>query len=112
MKLITAVIQRNKLESVTHALAERGVGGLTVTDVHGYGTQKGRKEVFRGKTYEADFLPKSRIDVIVPAEEVEEVIDTIVAAAKTGAIGDGKVWSTPLTGVVRVRTGEHGVDAI
>ncbi|GAA1141450.1 P-II family nitrogen regulator [Nesterenkonia lutea] len=112
MKLITAVIQRNKLDPVTKALAERGVGGLTVMDVMGYGTQKGRKEVFRGKTYEAGFLPKTRIDVIVPAAEAEGVIDTIVAAAKTGSIGDGKVWATPLSGIVRVRTGEHGEDAI
>ncbi|TDS87765.1 P-II family nitrogen regulator [Nesterenkonia aurantiaca] len=112
MKLITAVIQRNKLEPVTKALAERGVGGLTVMDVQGYGSQKGRKEVFRGKTYETTFLPKTRIDVIVPAEEAEAVIDTIVAAAKTGSIGDGKVWASPLTGLVRVRTGEHGPDAI
>lgn len=112
MKLITAVIQRNKLEAVTHALSEKGVGGLTVTDVMGYGSQKGRKEVFRGKTYEVDFLSKTRIDVIVDGEIVEEIIDTIVEAARTGSIGDGKVWATQLTGVVRVRTGEHGEDAI
>lgn len=112
MKLITAVIQRNKLDAVTDALAEKGVGGLTVTDVMGYGSQKGRKEVFRGQTYEANFLSKTRIDVIVDGEIVEEIIDTIVEAARTGSIGDGKVWATQLTGVVRVRTGEHGKDAI
>lgn len=112
MKLVTAVIQRKKLDAVTEALTAKGIGGATVTDVLGYGTQGGRKEVFRGKEYSVDFLPKTKIEVIVPAEIVEEVIDTIVEAARTGSIGDGKVWATELTGVVRVRTGEHGKDAI
>lgn len=112
MKLVTAVIQRKKLDAVTEALTAKGIGGATVTDVLGYGTQGGRKEVFRGKEYSVDFLPKTKIEVIVPAEIVEGVIDTIVEAARTGSIGDGKVWATELTGVVRVRTGEHGKDAI
>lgn len=112
MKLVTAVIQRKKLDAVTEALTAKGIGGATVTDVLGYGTQGGRKEVFRGKEYSVDFLPKTKIEAIVPAEIVEEVIDTIVEAARTGSIGDGKVWATELTGVVRVRTGEHGKDAI
>ncbi len=112
MKLVTAVIQRKKLDPVTEALAAKGIGGATVTDVLGYGTQGGRKEVFRGKEYSVDFLPKTKIEVIVPAEIVEEIIDTIVEAARTGSIGDGKVWATELTGVVRVRTGEHGKEAI
>lgn len=112
MKLVTAVIQRRKLDAVTDALSAKGVGGLTVTDVLGYGSQKGRKEIFRGKEHNVDFLPKTRIDVIVAGEIVEEIIDTIVEAARTGEIGDGKVWATALTGVVRVRTGEHGTDAI
>lgn len=112
MKLVTAVIQRKKLDAVTEALTAKGIGGATVTDVLGYGTQGGRKEVFRGKEYSVDFLPKTKIEVIVPAEIVEEAIDTIVEAARTGSIGDGKVWATELTGVVRVRTGEHGKDAI
>lgn len=112
MKLVTAVIQRKKLDPVTEALAAKGIGGATVTDVLGYGTQGGRKEVFRGKEYSVDFLPKTKIEVIVPTEIVEEIIDTIVEAARTGSIGDGKVWATELTGVVRVRTGEHGKEAI
>ncbi|WP_120003040.1 P-II family nitrogen regulator [Nesterenkonia muleiensis] len=112
MKLVTAVIQRKKLDAVTEALATKGIGGLTVTDVLGYGTQGGRKEVFRGKEFSVDFLPKTKIEVVVPGEIVEEIIDAIVAAARTGEIGDGKVWATEITGVVRVRTGEHGADAI
>lgn len=112
MKLVTAVIQRKKLEAVTAALSAKGIGGATVTDVLGYGAQGGRKEVFRGKEYSVDFLPKTKLEVIVPARIVEEIIDTIVEAARTGSIGDGKVWATDLTGVVRVRTGEHSEDAI
>lgn len=112
MKLITAVIKRKKLHDVTEALAAKGIGGLTVTDVLGYGAQGGRKEVFRGKEFSVDFLPKTKIEVIVPSDIVEEVIETIVAAARTGEIGDGKIWSTELIGVVRVRTGEKDADAI
>ncbi|WP_044495535.1 P-II family nitrogen regulator [Nesterenkonia massiliensis] len=112
MKLITAIIQRKKLDDVTEALAAKGVGGLTVSDVQGHGTQKGRREIFRGKEFTVDFLPKTRIDVVIPAEEAEEIIETIASAARTGEIGDGKIWSTQLSGVVRVRTGEHGADAI
>ncbi|GFZ85969.1 P-II family nitrogen regulator [Nesterenkonia alkaliphila] len=112
MKLVTAIIQRRKLEAVTESLTAAGVGGLTATDVLGYGSQKSRKEVFRDREHAVDFLPKTKIEVIVPTEVVEQVIDTIVDAARTGEIGDGKVWSTDLVGVVRVRTGEHGSDAI
>lgn len=112
MKLITAVIKSNKLDAVTEALKEAGIKGLTVTEVHGYGTQGGRKEVYRGNEYTEKFLPKTKIEVIVPADVVESVIDVIVASARTGEIGDGKVWASELTGLVRVRTGEHGADAI
>lgn len=114
MKLITAIIQRRKLDDVTEALVGQGVGGMTVTDAMGHGAQKGRKEVFRGKTYETDLLPKTRIEVIVNDEAAEDIIYTIVGAAKTGegTIGDGKVWATPISTVVRVRTGERGTDAL
>ncbi|GAA1821651.1 P-II family nitrogen regulator [Nesterenkonia flava] len=112
MKLITAIIQRKKLDAVTEALAAKGVGGLTVSDVLGYGNQKGRREIFRGKEFNVDFIPKTRIDVIISAEDAEDIIETIAVAARTGEIGDGKIWSTPLSGVVRVRTGEHGEEAI
>lgn len=112
MILITAIIQRKKLDAVTEALATKGVGGLTVSDVLGYGSQKGRKEIFRGKEFTVDFIPKTRIDVIIAAEQAEDLIETIAAAARTGEIGDGKIWSTELAGVVRVRTGEQGLDAV
>ena len=114
LKLVTAVIKGTRLDAVTAALADKGIGGLTVTDVLGYGNQGGRKEVYRGREYTENFLPKSKIEVIVPADAVEDIIETIVQAARTGAgeIGDGKVWASELTGLVRVRTGEHGTDAL
>ena len=112
LKLITAVIKSTRLDAVTTALADHGIAGLTATEVLGYGSQGGRKEVYRGKEYTEKFLPKTKIEVIVDADVVEKIIDVIVDAARTGEIGDGKVWASELTGVVRVRTGEHGHDAI
>ncbi|GAA4996792.1 P-II family nitrogen regulator [Kitasatospora paranensis] len=112
MKLITAVVKPFKLDEVKTALQERGVHGLTVTEASGYGRQHGHTEVYRGAEYRIDLVPKVRIEVVVEDEVADEVMDTIVTAARTGKIGDGKVWSVPVDGIVRVRTGERGPDAV
>lgn len=112
MKLITAIFQPFRLDDVKDALAGQGITGLTVTEVSGYGTQKGHSEVYRGAEYQIDFIPKSRIDVVVDDADFEVVIDAIVTAARTGKIGDGKVWATDIAEIVRVRTGERGSEAI
>ena len=112
MQLITAIIKKRKLDAVADALSAQGVGGMTVTEVLGYGSQKGTTQVFRGRAVQGDFLRKTRVDVIVNDEEVDQIIDVIVQAAHSGAIGDGKVWSTPVGQVVRVRTGERGAEAV
>lgn len=112
MKLVTAVVKPFKLDDIKEVLASFGVSGLTVSEVRGYGRQKGHTEVYRGAEYTVDFLPKIRIDVLVDARDADGVVNAIVEAARTGKIGDGKVWVTPLDDVVRVRTGERGLDAI
>ncbi len=112
MKLITAVIKPFKLEDVHTALASFGVAGLTVTEVRGYGRQKGHTEVFRGAEYRIDLLPKVRVDVLVDDADAAEALAVLVKAAHTGSIGDGKVWVTPVETVVRVRTGERGAEAL
>jgi nitrogen regulatory protein P-II 1 len=112
MKLVTAVVKPFKLEDVKQSLSALGVAGLTVSEVQGYGRQKGHTEVYRGAEYQVDFVPKVRIDVLIDAEEVGKVVDALVAAARTGKIGDGKVWVTPVEDVIRVRTGERGLDAL
>lgn len=112
MKLVTAIIKPYRLEDVHAALASFGVAGMTVTEVRGYGRQKGHTEVFRGAEYRVDLLPKLRVDVVVDDDSADEVVDLLVSAARTGSIGDGKVWVTPVETVVRVRTGERGGDAI
>ncbi|MEW1908866.1 P-II family nitrogen regulator [Kitasatospora sp. NPDC085895] len=112
MKLITAVVKPFKLDEVKTALQERGVHGLTVTEASGYGRQHGHTEVYRGAEYRIDLVPKVRIEVVVEDEDAEDVMDTIVVAARTGKIGDGKVWCVPVDGIVRVRTGERGPDAV
>ncbi|MEW6693395.1 Nitrogen regulatory protein P-II [Tepidimonas thermarum] len=112
MKQITAVIKPFKLEEVREALAEQGVTGLTVTEVKGFGRQKGHTELYRGAEYVVDFLPKVRIDVVVRDEDVERCIDAIVRAARTGKIGDGKIFVTPVAKVIRIRTGEEDDAAI
>lgn len=112
MRLIVAVIKPVKLDEVRAALDEAGVGGLTVTEANGYGRQKGHTEVYRGAEYEVAMVPKLRIEVLVDESEAAVVIDAIVAAARTGRIGDGKVWSVTVDDVVRVRTGEHGPGAL
>lgn len=112
MRQVTAVIKPFKLDDVRAALELLGVQGLTVSEVHGYGRQRGHTEVYRGAEYVVDLVPKVRIDVVVAAESAEAVVTAIASAARTGKIGDGKVWVTPVETVVRVRTGERGPDAI
>jgi len=112
MKKIEAIIKPFKLEEVKDALGEVGVEGMTVTEVKGFGRQKGHKEIYRGAEYQVDFLPKIKIEVAVEAGLVETVVTAIMTAARTGKIGDGKIFITPLEGVIRIRTGESGNDAI
>jgi nitrogen regulatory protein P-II 1 len=112
MKLIAAIIKPFKLDEVREALAEIGVSGLTVTEVKGFGRQKGHTELYRGAEYVVDFLPKIRVEVVVPAEMVEGAIDAIVKAAHTGKIGDGKIFVTAVEQAIRIRTGESGTDAL
>jgi nitrogen regulatory protein P-II 1 len=112
MRLVTAVIKPFKLEDVKVALESFGVQGLTVTEVQGYGRQRGHTEVYRGAEYTVDFVPKVRLEVLVDDGDAADVVDVIVKSAQTGKIGDGKVWSVPVDTVVRVRTGERGSDAL
>jgi len=112
MRLIQAVIKPFKLDDVRDALNELGVSGLTVSEVKGYGRQRGHTEVYRGAEYVVEFLPKLRIDVVVTDDHVQAVTDAIVNAAKTGKIGDGKIFVTPVENAVRIRTGERGDDAL
>jgi nitrogen regulatory protein P-II 1 len=112
MKLIIAIIKPFKLDEVKTALAEAGIEGMTVGEVKGFGRQKGHTEVYRGSEYTVDFLPKVKIEIAVPDETVSKAIEAITGAAKTGKIGDGKVFVVPLETVVRIRTGESGDAAI
>ena len=112
MKLITAIIKPFKADDVRDALREIGVRGLTVSDAQGNGRQGGHTEVYRGAEYQIDFVPKIRMEVLVDDDDAPHVIETIVTAARTGRIGDGKVWVQNLEEAVRVRTGERGVEAI
>ena len=112
MKLITAIIKPFKLDEVRESLSALGVQGMTVTEVKGYGRQKGHTEIYRGAEYAVSFLPKLKIEVAVKAELASAVIDAIVSKAKTGQIGDGKIFVTPLEQVVRIRTGETDGDAL
>lgn len=112
MKLVTAIVKPFVLEDVKGALEQLGVLGMTVSEVQGYGRQKGHTEVYRGAEYSVDFVPKTKIEVLADDDQAEKVVDAIVETARTGKIGDGKVWVTPVETVVRVRTGERGADAI
>ena len=112
MKQVTAIIKPFKLDEVREALAEVGVNGLTVMEVKGFGRQKGHTELYRGAEYVVDFLPKIRIDVVVPAALADATIDAIVKSAFTGKIGDGKIFVTAVEQAVRIRTGETGADAL
>ena len=112
MRLVTAVIKPFKLDDVKAALEQVGVAGMTVSEVQGFGRQRGHTEVYRGAEYTVAFVPKLRVEVLVDDAEATRVVDAIVAAASTGSIGDGKVWSTQVDDVVRVRTGERGAEAL
>jgi len=112
MKLITAILKPSKLEDVKNALQEHGVAGMTVSEASGFGRQKGHSEVCRGAEYTVDLIPKVRLEVLADDAEAAAVVEVIVKAASTGTIGDGKIWTTPVDQVVRVRTGERGSEAI
>jgi nitrogen regulatory protein P-II 1 len=112
MKLITAIVKPFTLDDVKVGLEEAGVLGMTVSEIQGYGRQKGHTEVYRGAEYSVDFVPKVRIEVVVDDSIVDKVVDSIIRTARTGKIGDGKVWVSPVETIVRVRTGERGTDAI
>ena len=112
MKKVEAIIKPFKLDEVKESLSEIGVHGMTVTEVEGFGRTGGKKEVYRGSAYVVDFVPKVKLEIIVPEESVRQVVNAIVEAAKTGRIGDGKIFVTPVDEVIRIRTGETGEDAI
>ena len=112
MKLVTAIIKPFTLDDVKAALEQIGVLGMTVSEVQGYGRQKGHTEVYRGAEYSVDFVPKVRVEVVADDALADKVVDAVVEAARTGKIGDGKVWVSPVDSVIRVRTGERGADAV
>ena len=112
MKLVIAIIKPFKLDEVRDALNTIGVHGMTVTEVKGYGRQKGHTEIYRGAEYAVNFLPKVRLEIAVPSDQVEKVIDAVLGAAKTGQIGDGKVFVTSIERAIRIRTGETDTDAL
>jgi nitrogen regulatory protein P-II 2 len=112
MKLITAIIKPFKLDDVRQAVTEIGVQGITVTEVKGYGRQRGHTELYRGAEYVVDFLPKTKLELAVADNIVEQVVETIVNTARTGKIGDGKIFVSPLDEVIRIRTGETGSEAV
>ena len=109
MKLVTAIVKPHRVDEIKEALRDLGVNGLTTTDVEGFGRQRGHTEVYRGAEYQ---VPKVRLEVLVPDEEVQGVVDAVVKAARTGKIGDGKLWVTEAEQVIRIRTGEMGPDAV
>jgi nitrogen regulatory protein P-II 1 len=112
MKLITAIVKPHRIEEVKEALRDIGVNGLTTTDVEGFGRQRGHTEVYRGAEYQVDFVPKVKVEVVVADDDAQGVIDAIEKAARTGKIGDGKIWVTEAEQVIRIRTGERGPDAL
>jgi nitrogen regulatory protein P-II 1 len=112
MKKIEAIIRHHKLDDVKKALTERGVAGITITEVRGFGRQKGHTEMYRGTEYTVDFLPKIKVEVVIPDAKLQTVLDTIVRAAQTGQVGDGKIFVSDLVDVVRIRTGESGESAV
>jgi len=112
MKLVTAILRPHSLDAVKQALQDAGVAGLTVTEAQGFGRQRGHTEVYRGAEYSIDFLPKLRVEVLADDAEVERIVEAITVAANSGKIGDGKIWVLPVDDVVRVRTREHGTDAL
>ena len=112
MKLITAIVKPYKLDEVKNALKQAGAAGMTASEVQGFGRQAGHTEVYRGAEYTVDFVPKVKIEVLAPETDVSAILDAIVESARTGKIGDGKIWVTAVDGVLRIRTGEMGGEAI
>lgn len=112
MKKVEAIIKPFKLDEVKEALGSIGIQGMTITEVKGFGRQKGHKEIYRGAEYLVDFLPKIKVEMVVVSEMVDQVIEKVVAAARTGTIGDGKIFVTPVENIVRIRTGEKDADAV
>ncbi len=112
MRLITAIVKPFKVDDVKQALKDAGAAGVTVSEVQGFGRQRGHTEVYRGAEYTIDFVPKVRIELLADDADVERLLDAVIAAARTGKIGDGKVWVTQVDHVVRIRTGERGTEAL
>lgn len=112
MKKIEAIVKPHKLDDVKEALTGAGIVGMTITEVRGFGRQKGHTEMYRGGEYKIDFLPKMKLEIVVPDDRADTVVELITKAAKTGSIGDGKIFLSPLDDAVRIRTGEHGEHAI
>ncbi|MCH2114085.1 MAG: P-II family nitrogen regulator [Pirellulales bacterium] len=112
MKKVEAVVRPNKLEDIKDALTKQGVAGMTVTEVRGFGRQKGHSETYRGTEYTVDFLPKVKIEVVVSDDKAQSVLDTVIKTAQTGQIGDGKIFVADLDQIVRIRTGETGEEAV
>jgi nitrogen regulatory protein PII len=112
VKLVVAIVKPFKLDEVKEALRDAGVNGLTTTEVEGFGRQRGHTEVYRGAEYQVDFVPKVKIEIVCDDEQVTQIVDAIAKAARTGKIGDGKIWVVPAEQVVRIRTGEMGPDAL
>ena len=112
MKKIEAIVRHYKLEDVKNALSEQGITGMTITEVRGFGRQKGHTEMYRGTEYTVDFVPKVKIEIVLEADRVQQAVDTIISSAQTGQIGDGKIFITDLSNVIRIRTAETGEEAI
>ena len=112
MKLVVAIVKPHRLDEVKESLREIGIQGLTTTEVEGFGRQRGHTEVYRGAEYQVDFVPKIKVEVVAEDDQVQGIVDAITKAARTGKIGDGKIWVTPIEQVVRIRTGEMGPDAV
>ena len=112
LELITAIIKPHQVDKVREALLGQGVEGMTVSEVRGFGRQRGKTEVFRGTEYSVDFVPKIKVEVVVPADRAELIVQTIADAAQTGKIGDGKIWRYDLNALLRIRNGDQGLDAV
>ncbi len=112
MKKVEAIIRHFKLDDVKEALSNRGITGMTVSEVRGFGRQKGHKEMYRGTEYDVDFVPKIKIEVVVPDDNLRAVVDAIISSAQTGQVGDGKIFVSDLSDAIRIRTGESGEDAV
>jgi nitrogen regulatory protein P-II 1 len=112
VKLVTAIVKPHKLDEIKEALQELGIQGLTVSEVRGYGRQRGHTEIYRGAEYQVEFVPKVKLEVLTTAQDVREVVDTIIKHAQSGQVGDGKVFVTPVERIVRIRTGEEDEEAL